>query len=296
MSRKGFAAAMATTVIVAAGAPAVAQAPAPAPAYSTTKIADGVYQFAAGNYRSMFVVTPAGVLVTDPISYSDPNNANVYIAEIRKITQAPIRYMVYSHLHFDHTTGGKPFKDAGATVIGHERLTERLIKTGNTNVVMPDEVVSDAGRTIDLGGTKIELVYPGRIHSDNMLVVYVPSQKVVYTADLPGGGNPPAAGMGDFYPREYEASLRKIGGLGWDKMISGHPTPRPVTPADMNAVADYLDDVAMATKASSGPGRNCPEGAGKLITPAKYNWTGADAQARVNGQIARYCTWWSQGY
>jgi len=295
MSRRKFAAAVATAALVAAVGPAIAQAPA-APAYSTTMVAPGVYQFAAGNYRSMFVVTPAGVLVTDPVSYTDPNNAYVYIAEIRKITQAPIKYVVYSHLHFDHSTGGKPFKDAGATFIGHARMKERLAKTGNAMVVAPDEVVGDNGRTIDLGGTKIELIHPGKIHSDNMLVVYVPSQKVIYTADLPGGGNPPAAGMGDFYPREYEASLRKIGGLGWDKMITGHPTPRPVTPADMTAVAAYMDDVAMATKANSGPGKNCPEGAGKVVTPAKYNWTQADAQARVNGQIARYCTWWSQGY
>ena len=46
---------------------------------------------------------PEGVVVTDPIS---PDTAKVYLAEIRKITQAPIRYVVSSHHHYAHISGG----------------------------------------------------------------------------------------------------------------------------------------------------------------------------------------------
>src|SRR3712207_8399283 len=51
--------------------------------------------------------------------------AVTYVDEIKKITQAPIRYLIYSHHHFDHIAGGKPFKDAGATIIAHKRAKER---------------------------------------------------------------------------------------------------------------------------------------------------------------------------
>src|SRR5947209_20623665 len=87
--------------------------PAAPPPFATTKIegTDGVYLFRFGGAQAMFIVTPDGVIATDPIGYLRPQAVQTYIAEIRKITQAPIRYLVYSHHHFDHIAGGKPFKE-----------------------------------------------------------------------------------------------------------------------------------------------------------------------------------------
>ena len=50
--------------------------------------------------------------------------AAAYIAEIEKITQAPIKYVVYSHSHFDHIAGGKPFKDLGAVFVAHKNTAK----------------------------------------------------------------------------------------------------------------------------------------------------------------------------
>ena len=113
-------------------ASAVAQAPAqPAaqqPMFATTKVegTDNVYVFRYQNHQAMFIVTPAGVIVTDPISYGRPQAAKAYLDEIRKITQAPIKYLIYSHHHYDHIAGGKVFKDAGATLVSHRKAKERL--------------------------------------------------------------------------------------------------------------------------------------------------------------------------
>ena len=65
--------------------------PAPPPLFATTKVADNVYVFRYGGYQSMFVVTPEGVIATDPIAYLRPQAAQAYIDEIRKITRAPIK-------------------------------------------------------------------------------------------------------------------------------------------------------------------------------------------------------------
>ena len=95
--------------------PAAAPSPAPAaPLFATTKVegTDNVYVFRYQNHQSMFVVTPAGVIATDPISYGRPQAAKTYIDEIKKVTKAPIKYLIYSHHHYDHIAGGKPFKDA----------------------------------------------------------------------------------------------------------------------------------------------------------------------------------------
>ncbi|MGH7335482.1 MAG: MBL fold metallo-hydrolase, partial [Candidatus Rokuibacteriota bacterium] len=98
---------------------------AQAPPFETRKIADNVYVFRFGGHQSMFVVTPDGVIATDPIGYRRPHAVHTYIDEIRKITPAPIKYVVYSHHHYDHIEGGKPFKDAGATFIAHKNAKSR---------------------------------------------------------------------------------------------------------------------------------------------------------------------------
>jgi glyoxylase-like metal-dependent hydrolase (beta-lactamase superfamily II) len=111
------------------------------PPFATTKVegTDGVYIFRNGGAQSMFIVTPAGVIATDPIGYGRPEGVQDYINEIKKITSQPIRYLVYSHHHFDHISGGKPFKDAGARVIAQKRAKERLDPLQNPLVVPVDE-------------------------------------------------------------------------------------------------------------------------------------------------------------
>src|SRR6266436_763876 len=126
MLRIHFAGMLTAIITSALAVPAQAQQPAPPP-FATTKVTDNVYIFRYQNHQSMFVVTPAGVIATDPISYGRPQAAVTYLAEIKKITDKPIKYLIYSHHHYDHIAGGKPFKDAGAKIIAHKRAKERLM-------------------------------------------------------------------------------------------------------------------------------------------------------------------------
>src|SRR5260221_12225166 len=141
------------------------------PVFATTKVdgTDNVYVFRYQNAQSMFIVTPEGVIATDPIGLARPQAVTTYIEEIRKVTSQPIKYLIYSHQHFDHIAGGKPFKDAGATIVAHTRTKEWLLALRDPHTVLPDETV-DAGRTITLGDTTLELSYLGPNHSDSTLV------------------------------------------------------------------------------------------------------------------------------
>src|ERR1700704_5458460 len=154
-----------------AAAPAWAQAPQ-RPQFATTKVegTDNVYIFRYGNRQSMFVVTSAGVIATDPIGYGVPPTVPTYIAEIKKVTDKPIKYLIYSHHHYDHISGGQPFKDAGAKIIAHKKAKERLAVLKDPATPLPD-VTFDKNRTIKLGGTALELSYIGLNHSDSTLVM-----------------------------------------------------------------------------------------------------------------------------
>ena len=172
----------------------------------------------------MFIVTSAGVIATDPIGYGRPQAVTTYVDEIKKVTNQPIRYVIYSHNHFDHIAGGKPFKDAGATFIAHKRAKERLEQIKDPHVVIPDETV-DNNRTITLGGTTLELIYLGLNHSDNSLVMRLPKERIIFAVDFLPVGSLPGRGMIDSYPLEWEDSIKKVLAMDWERLIPGHPGP-----------------------------------------------------------------------
>src|SRR5882757_3661202 len=137
-------ASLAAIALAALAVPTLAQ-PAPRPQIQTTKVegTDGVYIFRNGNHQSMFIVTKDGVIATDPIAYGRPTGGQQYVDEIKKVTDKPIKYLIYSHHHYDHIAGGKAFKDAGARIIGHKNIKAHLVATKDPFTVMPDEFFDD---------------------------------------------------------------------------------------------------------------------------------------------------------
>src|SRR5262245_2368870 len=205
----------ATTLAALLAATAQAQQPQQPP-FATTKVegTENVYIFRFGGHQSMFVVTPAGVIATDPIGLRRPA-AKAYIEEIEKITKAPIRYVIYSHSHFDHIAGGKPFKDKGATFVAHTNARTRIQEVKDPDVVVPDQVVSGSTRNITLGGTTLELNYVGKNHSDSTLVMRLPKEKIIFTVDWIPLNGVQFRGMADNYLPDIEEGLKKVIAMDW---------------------------------------------------------------------------------
>ena len=108
---------------VAFATSAFAQLPPGMKPFETTRVADDVYTFRFMFHRNMFIVTDAGVIVTDPIS---PRAAKILRAEIAKVTEQPVEYVVYSHEHWDHISGGQIFRDEGARFISHAQCIDEF--------------------------------------------------------------------------------------------------------------------------------------------------------------------------
>jgi len=274
--------------------PAAAPATAPAPAYATTRVADNVYVFRYGGAQSMFVVTPAGVIATDPIAFQRPQAAEAYLAEIRRITPAPIRYLIYSHHHYDHSAGGKPFKDAGAAVVAHRNARARLEVLKSPDVVMPDMVV-DERSTLELGGTRVDLIYVGRNHSDDSIVVLLPKEKILFAVDFVPVQAVMFRDMPDGYLPDWFASIDRVLALDWTTLIPGHPGPggRMGTKDDVRAVKEYLTDLSNATRELASQGKCFDEAMRTLKLPKYEGWSGY-AQY-LPGNIERFCEFWARG-
>ena len=267
------------------------------PAIATTKVAgtDNVYIFRNVGHQAMFIVTPEGVIATDPVAYGKPTGGQAYVDAIRKVTDKPIKYVIYSHHHYDHIAGGKAFKDAGATFIAHHRAKERLAVLKDPHTVLPDETVPDAGRTITLGGTTLELYYLGLNHSDTNLVMRLPKEKIIFVVDTIPVGQVPGRGMIDFYPMETEEFIRKVLAMDWERLIPGHPGPGD----RLGTKQDAQDQLALLQEASAemrklGQDGKCWDAAEKEFKLPKYEkWPGYEAGLPFIAR--RYCGLWGRG-
>jgi glyoxylase-like metal-dependent hydrolase (beta-lactamase superfamily II) len=282
---------VAAAVAVSSG-PAVAQTPPP---FETRKVTDNVYLFRYGAHQAIFVVTPDGVIATDPIGYRRPQAVRTYIDEIRKVSPAPIKYVVYSHHHYDHIEGGRPFKDLGATFIAHRNARARLEALRNPDVVLPDVTV-DTQHVVDLGGTRLELHYVGRNHSDNSLVMLLPKEKLLFTVDFIPIGTVQFRDLPDGYLPDWFDSLDRVLALDWDRMIPGHPYAggRFGTKDDVRALKRYMTDLSDAVKQAALQGK-CFDTAMKEIKLPKYEKWGNYEQF-LPGNVERFCEYWGRGY
>ena len=285
--------ALAVTIL---GGPTLAQEPAKPPPFATTKVegTDNVYIFRYGNSQAMFIVTSAGVIATDPIGYGRPQAVTTYVDEIKKVTNQPIRYVIYSHNHFDHIAGGKPFKDAGATFIAHKRAKGRLEQVKDPHVVIPDETV-DNNRTITLGDTTLELTYVGLNHSDNSLVMRLPKERIIFAVDFLPVGSLPGRGMIDSYPLEWEESIKKVLAMDWQRLIPGHPGPggRLGTKKDAQDILVFLQETSAEVRTAAREGK-CWDPVEKEMKLPKYA-NSPGYETALPFILRRYCGLWGRG-
>lgn len=288
---------IAAALLTLAASPVVHAQQAERPPFATTKVegTDNVYIFRNGNHQAMFVVTSDGVIATDPIGYGRPTGGQLYLDEIRKVTDKPVKYVIYSHHHFDHIAGGKAFKDAGAKFIAHKVAKDRLALLKDPHTVLPDEAVSDKGRTLKLGGTTVELKYFGKNHSDSTLVMRLPAEKIIFVVDTLPVGQVPGRGMIDFHPLETEAFIKKVLAMDWERLIPGHPGPgdRLGTRSDVQDQLQFLEDASAEMKVLAQSGK-CWDTAEKEFKLPKYeSWPGYANNLQFVAR--RYCGLWGRG-
>jgi glyoxylase-like metal-dependent hydrolase (beta-lactamase superfamily II) len=203
--------------------------------------------------NAAFVVTPDGVLLVDALG--SPALARELLAEIRRITPAPLRYVVITHYHADHIYGLQVFKDAGATLIAHrdgapylssetaalrlEASREELAPAvdANTRLVAADRWI-DAATTLQMGGLDFVLQPAGPAHTAEDLVVWVPRLKLLMAGDLVFRGRIPFVGQAD--SGRWIAALDKLLSFDARIIVPGHGPASTSARADLEMTRDYL--------------------------------------------------------
>jgi glyoxylase-like metal-dependent hydrolase (beta-lactamase superfamily II) len=197
-------------------APALSAEPS-RPENEITKLADDVYLFRHQFHQAIFITTSAGVILTDPIS---AEAATWLKAEMKTLTDRPVRYVIYSHHHSDHITGGSIFADQ-ATFVSHASARAPIADAADSSTPVPTLTFTDR-MFIDIGGKHVELIYTGKNHSDNSLVVLLPQNKLLFAVDFIPVETVAYRTMRSDYPDDWIESLRRIEQLDFERLVPGH--------------------------------------------------------------------------
>ncbi len=200
-----------------------------------------------------FVVTPKGVVVIDALG--SPVLAQKLIQEIRKVTKLKIVAVVLTHYHADHVYGLQEFKRLGATIyaqrdglnyLSSETAKQRLIASRtdfapwvneNTRLV-PADVWIDQSKTIRVGGVEFRISRVGPAHAPEDLIVFIPSEKVLFAGDLVFRGRIPFVGNAD--SRGWMSALDEIQKQNPKIVVPGHGSYSTNPLADITFTRNYL--------------------------------------------------------
>jgi len=201
-------------------------------AYVGVKDASPAHSFAA---NAGIVVGRESILVIDTLISAKEGER--FLADIRRVTNKPIKYVVNTHTHLDHALGNCVFAKLGATVISHDadrislatQGSDILKNAGNyglkpediagTEIVVPTLAFSDQ-LTIDMGGEDVRLIRTTPSHTAGSLIVYLPSQKLLFSGDILFTDFHPYMADGDF--GGWSKTLDSLLAMDVEKIVPGH--------------------------------------------------------------------------
>ncbi len=292
--------------------------PAERPIGEIIQLTGDLYEARSSFHNTVFLVTTDGIILADPIS---EEFAEWLKAEFSERFGSTVKYVIYSHHHPDHASGGTVFTDT-ATFVGHEQVAAALNETFprdaapfdlngdgkldrseatdhaypanfdrydrngdgsltgaeiNAEIAPPDIVYSDH-MTITLGDSRVELMHPGRAHSDDMTVLLFPDQRAVFGVDFLHVKRFPSTLYG--YPvAQYVDAITKVQALDFDILIPGHGDVGKKS--DLVLFLDFLRALDSAVANGIAAGTSLDEMRENLFFPGYEDWLLYD-ERRVN--------------
>ena len=201
---------------------------------SIEQISEHVYRWGSDNQYGAYILTDEGIIVIDG-HYCASGTAQWLKSELDSRYDVPVRYVILSHDHQDHNCHTGIYSDT-ALGVGHANIIPHLVGE-NRNSIIPS-ITFEEEMDLRLGGVSLRLLYFGPTHSDNLIQIHVPEERVLIAVDSAKGRNL----FPDFRDMDVNNQLKVMRTLAnledVDVVLPGHG---PVTTQD--AFLDYYDYV-----------------------------------------------------
>jgi glyoxylase-like metal-dependent hydrolase (beta-lactamase superfamily II) len=290
----------------AAPEPAAALDAAPAPVREITNITGNLYRARNDNHFTVFLVTDEGVILADPIN---ADFAAWLRDELATRFDAEVRSVLYSHHHWDHASGGALFADTATFVghsampgilgglpenaavldTDGDGALSRAEATGafaanfdmfdrdgdgqlgadiNGEIHPPDTLFDDR-TTVELGGSTVEMIHPGVVHSSDATVILFPEERALYVVDFINARRLPG-GMAPYTFEQYAAAIAVIETLDFDTLLPGHGDVG--TKASVTEFGQFLADVRTAVQAGIDAGQSLEDVQASVTLDQYADW------------------------
>lgn len=249
-------------VLVAAGVAGVWVAwsqQAPRQPLTMEKVSANLWVVVGNGGNVAVMPTSEGVVIVDDKFAAD---APDIVAKVKTISDKPIRYVLNTHQHGDHTGGNAAMLTSGAEIIIHKQARANMVKGEQPGI--PRLSFSDEQQVV-LGGREVIAKYVGRGHTNGDAVILFPGERVLHTGDLFVTSGAPfcdTANGGSI--KEWDATIERALQLDFDTVIPGHGNV--MKKADLQKWAMTLATLRTRLKSACAGG---VEGAG-----ARMDWSG----------------------
>lgn len=241
------------------------------------KLTDDLYEIEGDGGNVAVYITNEGVIVVDDKFEYDFNDI---MAKIKSVTAQPVKYVLNTHHHGDHTGSNAQFP-ASTEIISTANARKNMIEgkqPGAPRVVFTDET------DVYLGGKQVQMRYFGRGHTNGDAVVYFPALRILHTGDLMAGSSPLIDYSGGGSLKEWAATLDGAMKLDFDTVIPGHgPVAKK---ADMLAYRNNVEKLRQEVTGLLRQNKSRDEIA--KVMQDKYGWApnGLQFQRGFDGMLA----------
>tara|TARA_B100000686_G_C16789182_1_gene977396 strand:+ start:1653 stop:2495 length:843 start_codon:yes stop_codon:yes gene_type:complete len=243
-------------------------------------------------------LTNAGIIVGDESvlvidSLRVPSFARDLIKDVKDITNKPIKFVIDTHSHWDHSWGNEEFPDA--TIIGHKNCYAEMVdvewneqwrkkvtssndpwsEEGNIVNITPPNMTFETSMQMYFGGRELDLKYFGKAHTSGDIYIHLPNEKIVFTGDVAQDGGVPY--LGDCYPVDWPETDNKLAALPIERFVSGHG---PIgNHQALQGARDFIHNLVNSVKSAIADGQNATQASESVInqlTPQYGSWRSFD--------------------
>ena len=188
----------------------------PAQPLTVEKVADDLHVILGSGGNVAVLDTPEGVILVDD---KFERNIPEIVAKVKTLSDKPIRYVLNTHQHGDHTGGNQKLMEAAVEIIAHRNARANMAEGGQPGL---PRITFSSETAVHLGGKEVRALHLGRGHTNGDAVIYFPGHKVVHGGDLFVTGAPFIDYKGGGSGLEWTSTLDQILKLDFETIIPGH--------------------------------------------------------------------------
>ena len=191
------------------------------PQLTLNKVKDDLYEIEGDGGNVAVYLTDEGVILVDDKYDQDHDNI---VAKVKSITSQPVKYVLSTHYHADHSGGNAKFLPT-AEIISTANARTNIVEHKQSNAppgVMPARITFTLETAVFLGGKEARARYFGRGHTNGDAFVYFPALKTLHTGDMMAGATPLIDYPGGGSLVEWTRTLDEAMKLDFDTVIPGH--------------------------------------------------------------------------